>query len=48
MRGFAPGFLQLAAMDERKRKWIETIVAWVGYSIALISFIALFLSLVWL
>jgi len=33
-------------MDEKKKKWIETIVAWVGYSIALIGLLAFFLSLV--
>ncbi len=33
-------------MDERKKKRIETAIAWVGYSIAFIGLIALLLSLV--
>jgi hypothetical protein len=33
-------------MDERRKKQIETAIAWVGYSIAFIGLIALFLRLV--
>jgi hypothetical protein len=46
MRGCTPGVLGLASMDDREKKWIETTVAWVGYSIALLGFIAFFLTLV--
>lgn len=33
-------------MDERRKKRIETVIAWVGYSIVLIGLIALLLGLV--
>jgi hypothetical protein len=33
-------------MEEKEKKRLETIVAWIGYSIALIVLIALFLNLV--
>jgi hypothetical protein len=40
------GVWQLAFMDERVRKRIETVVAWVGYFIAFMGLIGLLLSLV--
>jgi len=32
-------------MDEQKKKWIETAIAWVGYSVVVISVLALLLFL---
>jgi len=35
----------MSFMDERKKKRMETAIAWVGYSIVFIGLIALLLSL---
>jgi len=32
-------------MDEQKKKWIETAIAWVGYSVVVIGVLALLLFL---
>jgi len=32
-------------MDEQKKKWIETAIAWVGYSVVVIGVLALLLIL---
>jgi hypothetical protein len=38
--------MELVFMDERRKKKVETAIAWVGYSIVLIGLIVLLFSLV--
>jgi hypothetical protein len=39
--------LYVVFVDEKEKERLETVVAWIGYSIALIALIALLLGLVW-